>query len=475
MSGFLQGLGQQAGYNIIYGEQKQAADDVHELRQQEITQQKTAALQQQAMAAARLSIAAGLNDSLKGAAGAAQDDTKIAAALQDASLKSLAAGDLQDAQAYSSQAKDRQDLADKSRATALEVAGQKKETAAEASLSYLSRPGPDTAADMEKARVAAGEDPKKFPKPGTPEYKAWAEEGSLEGKSSAQKVDYLQKLAKEKADREEKQREFKLNKEQQEQNHKDSLGIQSGQLKIAQATLQLRQSEAAHKTESGMTPEALQANAAEVASGMKLSEVIPGFGKESATIRMAVKNAAVDLIMKENPGMTATEAGRTLSQREIDRAANRTGTGAYARTAATTSSNIAIASGEANKMIDLAATIAPKVNLGQYSSLNALSNAVKRGTGDENIVKLDTALNSLVNSYARAINPKGVATVSDKEHARDRLNAAMSQGQLASVFDIMKQEMALAHGAAQAERGTVQTGGGAAPSAPHTGLPAGWK
>jgi hypothetical protein len=471
MSGFLQGLGQQAGYNIIYGQQKQAADDVHELRQQEIDAGKQQQLQQQAMAAARMSIAAGLEGSLEGVTGAATDDAKIAAALQDASLKSLASGDLQEAQAYSAQASQRQALADKSKAAALEVVAQKKEEAATASLNFLSRPGPDTAAEMEKARAAAGEDPTKFPKPGTPEHKKWAEEGALGGKSTSQRVDFVQK----EADRKEAARARKEEQDRAErdmmQRHRDSLGVQQAMLKLSEAKAKA----SAPSTDAGMTPESLQASAAQVAAGMKLSEVVPGFGKESAKIRMAVKNAAVALILKENPTMSPEEAGRKLSQREIDRAANRSGTAAYSRTAAVTSSNISTASGEANKMTDLAANIAPKVNLSHYSLLNSLTNAVKRVTGDTDIVALDTTLNSLTNSYARAINPKGVSTDSDKKHARDRLNAVMSQEQLSSVFDIMRQEMKLAHESAQAERGTVQTGGGAT-SAPATGgLPAGWK
>jgi hypothetical protein len=81
-------------------------------------------------------------------------------------------------------------------------------------------------------------------------------------------------------------------------------------------------------------------------------------------------------------------------------------------------------------------------------------------TGDPNITGLATSLNSLVNSYARAINPKGTPTVSDKNHAREIINAAMSSGQLSEAFTVMRQEMAAANAAAKGYAG----GGGAAPA-----------
>lgn len=124
------------------------------------------------------------------------------------------------------------------------------------------------------------------------------------------------------------------------------------------------------------------------------------------------------------------------------------GASAGARTAGTTKANIGIASDEANRMIGVARTIIPNVNLSDYPSLNAIQNAVSKGTGDVNIVKLNTALNSLINSYARAINPRGAATVSDKNHAREIINSAMSKGQLGGALEVMQQEMEAALGAA---------------------------
>jgi hypothetical protein len=88
------------------------------------------------------------------------------------------------------------------------------------------------------------------------------------------------------------------------------------------------------------------------------------------------------------------------------------------------------------------------VDAGKFKSLNEMENYAKTHTGDVPIVQLKASLNSLVNSYARAISPKGVPTVSDKQHAREIIDAALSKGQLSGVFDVMDQEMTAAHKAA---------------------------
>lgn len=137
---------------------------------------------------------------------------------------------------------------------------------------------------------------------------------------------------------------------------------------------------------------------------------------------------------------------------------------AGARTAGTTKANIGIASDEANRMIQVTRGLIPAVKNANITSLNALKNLIARGTGDPNIVALNTSLNSLINSYARAINPKGVATVSDKNHARDLIDSAMSNGQLDAALNVMQQEMEAALGAARAGSGSQKPAAGAAPT-----------
>jgi hypothetical protein len=147
--------------------------------------------------------------------------------------------------------------------------------------------------------------------------------------------------------------------------------------------------------------------------------------------------------------------------------------GAGARTAGTTSANIAIASDEARRMIGVTRGLISAVDPTEFPSINAVDNAVKRGTGDVNIVKLKTSLNALVNSYARAINPRGTPTVSDKLHAREIIDAAMSKGQLNGALDVMQQEMDNALAAANAAKGGRGAAGGETPAVATPGIPSG--
>lgn len=89
-------------------------------------------------------------------------------------------------------------------------------------------------------------------------------------------------------------------------------------------------------------------------------------------------------------------------------------------------------------------------------------------------MQLNTALNSLVNVYARAINPKGVATVDDKKHARELVNAAYSSGQLSGIFQVMDQEMAAAQVAGKEARKVLRGGATSPAGASSPALPPGF-
>lgn len=114
---------------------------------------------------------------------------------------------------------------------------------------------------------------------------------------------------------------------------------------------------------------------------------------------------------------------------------------AASKALATQSAKTLAAATEANDMIPIVRNASAKVDRSKYPDLNAIQNAVAKKTGGPEIVSLNTAINALVNSYARAINPTGVATVSDKNHAREILNSAYSNGQLNAILNTMQQEM----------------------------------
>lgn len=117
------------------------------------------------------------------------------------------------------------------------------------------------------------------------------------------------------------------------------------------------------------------------------------------------------------------------------------GTKAGERTIGTRTANIEMAVAEAQNVMPIALAASEAVDRTKYPNLNSVLLAVQKGQGDENVVKLGTAVNALINIYSRAIAPSGVPTVSDKDHARDIIAAAYSKGQFKAVTDIMNQEM----------------------------------
>jgi hypothetical protein len=147
------------------------------------------------------------------------------------------------------------------------------------------------------------------------------------------------------------------------------------------------------------------------------------------------------------------------------------GAGAAERALSTQSAKMSTAANEAGKMINVAQTYSNNIDRTKYPTINAIQNAVDKGTGGEDIVKLNTALNALINSYARAISPTGNPTVSDKNHARDIVNASYSNGQLNGVFAVMQQEMQSARSATTETRAQLKSDrtGGAKPVAAPTG------
>ena len=51
------------------------------------------------------------------------------------------------------------------------------------------------------------------------------------------------------------------------------------------------------------------------------------------------------------------------------------------------------------------------------------------------------ANNAVINAYARSVNPQGVATVSDKDHAREVLSIAFSKGDYEAAVKQMQVEV----------------------------------
>jgi hypothetical protein len=125
------------------------------------------------------------------------------------------------------------------------------------------------------------------------------------------------------------------------------------------------------------------------------------------------------------------------------------GTKAAQRTAGTRSAIADMAVTEAQLMAPMALTASEKVDRTKSPMLNKVLLSLERGSGmpeeaGEDVIRFGIAVNSFINIYARAINPTGVPTVSDKEHARELLSTSFSKGQFRAAMDQLNKEMSAA-------------------------------
>lgn len=181
---------------------------------------------------------------------------------------------------------------------------------------------------------------------------------------------------------------------------------------------------------------------------------------DDTRVAMAQQYLAGDKSVLTNLGRGAQGAENILALRqEIQKQAKLTGLDAAGiankmaefsgqmasqRTLGNRIANIELAVTEAQQMMPLALKASEAVDRTRFPTLNRILLAGEKGVGDENVVRLGVATNSLINIYARAISPTGVPTVHDKEHARELLSAAWAKGQYKAGVDQLGLEMAAA-------------------------------
>jgi hypothetical protein len=176
---------------------------------------------------------------------------------------------------------------------------------------------------------------------------------------------------------------------------------------------------------------------------------------ENAAISKAIIEGRLDpnRVNGRNAKILATTLLANPDANVLELGVSAAGATAAERSLATQTAKMSTAANEANKMVDVVRGLSDKVDRTEFPTINAISNAVSKGTGGKEIVQLNTSINALVNSYARAISPTGQPTVSDKNHAREVINSAYSTGQIGAILDVMQQEMSIAREAA----GTAST------------------
>lgn len=195
------------------------------------------------------------------------------------------------------------------------------------------------------------------------------------------------------------------------------------------------------------------------------------------------------------PRLATTPGGKKLLQQvmhgtatggvsPVDMLANQAefmGEKAGQRTLGTRTANIEMAATEAGLLSDLALKASSEWKRTGLKTLNDVEKAVQSRTASPELRKFVAANTSFINAYARAINPQGVGTVADKEHAREMLEVAFSKGDYSATIDQLQSEIRAAQESPSKVKGAMRerfTGKGAAPAkisgdAEYNALPSG--
>ena len=158
----------------------------------------------------------------------------------------------------------------------------------------------------------------------------------------------------------------------------------------------------------------------------------------------------------------ATDRGLKASD-FVDTDNTNIGRSAGARSAGTLNARIDIYANEAAGAISAAreASLAyPRTGL---VPINKAVNAFKSNSGDPAYSQFVAANNAVVNTYAKALNPSGAATVSDKEHAREMISTAQTQEQYDAVLRQLDREIQIAHTSARSAHALGKQEVGTAP------------
>lgn len=213
----------------------------------------------------------------------------------------------------------------------------------------------------------------------------------------------------------------------------------------AQAAWRLQQSKPSIAGSGQLTPEALSFTAKQYLAGDR--QAAQGYAR-NATARIALQNAIVDEATKQGMSPQAVAA----------QMAEYAGTVAGSRTVGQRAANISLAATEAQEMLGIVKETSDKFGRTNFVPWNMALKAYDTNTGSPEIAAFGASVNALVNVYARAINPTGVPTVSDKEHARAVINTVQSPEQVEAVLDIIRRELEIAKKAPVSVREATRRG-----------------
>lgn len=254
LGGFLKGLGQQAGYNIMYGQELQQQQDVHEQRQQLIASEQ----QRMADAAAdreKLRTEATETKKLFGQVAegqlAATTSEQKAASLGKVKMSALLEGRLDVAKAITGLQEDAVSEATVARTEAKAVKEVATEKVAQLSFDVTNAPTPEAKIVASQALVQAytdaGGDTRQVPPPGSPEFDRWATTQHARTKTAKQRSDDEATVTAVALKQKQQQAEQDRNYNAGRADHRDTIANQHEVNQLKRSELLLKQGEGADK------------------------------------------------------------------------------------------------------------------------------------------------------------------------------------------------------------------------------------
>jgi len=176
---------------------------------------------------------------------------------------------------------------------------------------------------------------------------------------------------------------------------------------------------------------------------------------DSETIDMLADQALTgDKSVFSGRGMTGANIGairQRMNQKMRDRgmtgadiaAANAEfmGFGAAQRTAGVKGANVQLAGAEFQGLLPLAEQASRAVSRSKILPFGKVQIMFDEQTNDPALREFAAVNNGIINTYARAISPTGVPTVSDKDHARKILSTAFDQKSYQATLNMLNREI----------------------------------
>lgn len=133
------------------------------------------------------------------------------------------------------------------------------------------------------------------------------------------------------------------------------------------------------------------------------------------------------------------------------------GQGAEARTLGTQEANAVSAGTEALGALNIGREQSAKLSRGKYVPVNMAIQAWQKGTSNPELASFGRAMHTIANTYARAVNPKGLPHEKVVEDTVKSLSSAQGPEALNAMLDVMEQEINMAQKSPAQARQTLKS------------------